>query len=320
MKTHDDYDYQSEVGWITLISDARITGFRESNLSAVDQDDILNRIDNCWKLAEATQTGGLQSAVQSKRATLDMDTVAGPQWLDSDFASFFNAATLAAVYGAATKHALNRNWAALLECARRGERIWAGLGALMRYAADFSPAQRSYEGSVDKSMTLGTANLLTQACAVLHKNAKLWRAILENPALQHGTLQKAECHLRSGQSRYYYHRTQVSKLSDSDHDAASQKSLHFDGLKPSIADPEFIEDDDLSNVRRLAHLPLKEFIKAGCDAFHSVLRQIPGVTRLEPESITDLIEGIRASLLIMATWLGPLALSSNHYPRELRGE
>lgn len=92
------------------------------------------------------------------------------------------------------------------------------------------------------------------------------------------------------------------------------------GDAPEIGESEFVEYDRWFGIERCEGMTRLDYIYEVCDAIERLLADLLIGHRLDEPVATELIDSIRAMLVVFGDWAGPVSSDSLFSPKHLRGE
>lgn len=319
MESEADYDYRSEIGWILMTDDGGIPEPGTLSVTLADHDRLIDQIKECWELTDLIINGEAKRLNYSTSADISEVRLAWHKWMISHVAFFFEFSTLASLYKKLSDCVATGKMENAQIYAERGARLWAGSGALMRHSVDFSPTEDIYKNHIRSMMPEGFSGEWIREWALLNRDQQRWRDLFRGLAEAEATWKAVEERLRSGERVYHSHHKKTMVACVPELQSLARKYERKYGPL-NITEQQFAIYDSWFHLHRSKDVSIAQYVESGCWAFCSVLHQVLAGTRLDCDTLTDLVMGVRAALVTMASWLAPLPQSSKHYPRYLRGE
>jgi hypothetical protein len=119
-----------------------------------------------------------------------------------------------------------------------------------------------------------------------------------------------------------YHKLHEDSMYAAVPDGRSLASQYRDatGKPHRIKDEEYRQYDSWFCIERSASIDRLDYIFQSCDLIERVVADLMSGHRLEIGVLTDLLDGLRATIVVFGSWVGPISERSKFYPKYLRGE
>lgn len=213
-----------------------------------------------------------------------------------------------------------------IEWAQLAARMRKGCGALCVYGIDFEPCSEIYCTQIRSQMPAGfTGYEIRERQHVLQPAIALF--LQSFPASPEQEFSK---HVRTFwlEADYRYHELHQSCMlmavppppGRGVPQSLRQQYLKENGEAHKITEEEFSEYDRWFGLERSNHLTRLDYVFQISEVMERILADVMVGHRLQDSVFRELLDGMRAVLVVFSTWAGKITETSPFYHRYLRGE
>ena len=291
-------------------------------LTPAEKDVALGRLDGIWTTFSRVQPFSADKPHSSPvESTLCEANVAMKRWFYSHHLFIPQLSELA--------HCLDRAVDEYSESDTSRTRKWIGLackirkgcGALFIYGTDFEPCSSIYCNTIRNGMPPGFSGFW-----IRERNNCLQPAVVRFQA----ALSSWEC-VSSGCKDFRsmwaaadtrYHELHVQSMQTTVQDGKSLAKAYREenGRAHCISEQEFSQLDEWFCIDRREHLTRLDYISQICDLLERIAGDLFSGHRLHSSVLSELVDSVKAVLVIFGDWIGVVPETSRFYPRTWRGE
>jgi hypothetical protein len=219
-----------------------------------------------------------------------------------------------------------------LECASLAARLRKGCGALFLYSVDFQPCAPIYCSCIRSHMPAGFSGYeirerqycyqpaiarfndtfsKTSSDSFTARIRQLWTA---------ADLRYHKLHERCMQLAVVGTETETAGHPQRKPESLRAIYRRNNGEVPEIGEAAFAEYDRWFAIERRDGITRFDYVYEVCDVIDRLLSDLLIGHRLDDLVTTELIDSIKAVLVVFGRWAGPIHSTSPFFPRQLRGE
>ena len=286
------------------------------SLDVSEQEALFDRLSSVWSLIDICASTGNRLA--------DRDTPTNTEkWIGLKrwFLSHHMFITQLALNAFCLKEATR---AADINAAARwtdlASRLRRGCGALFLYGIDFQPCPTLYDNAIRNDMPTAFSGFW------IRERQDVFRTALEDFLLVFKTVtddkfKKTPRNIwAAADARYHELHKQSMYEAVPDGKSLFAQYIQEHGKRHIISEQEFQQYDSWFCIDRKSDINRLDFMFQSCDLIERVVADLMSGHRLERPVLKELLDGLRATIVVCGDWAGPVPLGSRFYPKNLRGE
>jgi len=305
------------------------TGEVPFNLEAVSPEEhsaTLSSVASLWQLL--TTVGGMaQSRNRNLTATTAAETwLAFKRWILSHHLFIPMLALIGYSLNEAVRASQSGRSDATLEWTQLGARMRRGCGALCIYGIDFEPCSEIYCLQIRSQMPPGfTGYEIRERQNAAHSAIAMFSQAFPKLSADEFSRRVRSLWMEADQRYHELHQRCMFMAVPLEPGRGMPESLRQEYLKENgaahkITEEEFLEYDNWFGIERSIHVTRLDYVYQLCEVMERVLADLMVGHRLEDKVFLDLLDGMRAALVVFSSWAGSISNSSPFSHRYLRGE
>jgi hypothetical protein len=312
----DEYDYRRAYPVIQLPESGRVpAGCTTEKLTVLQYDERVAGLEKlCNEIWSPRDLKQHPLSVEVRTAEIAR---AWRLWIQSHHSFLCVFSVLAYAYDRLLESAAPPAYAQARQWAEDVSALWKTAGALMVYGCDFYPTQAIYCTYIRTQMPAAFSGFWLREWILVRTAMRAWEEWLSNK--QTPELLELQATVRQGLQVYHDHHDRVMQAAVPDGKSLAHDYHKLNGCKHPVAEHELATYDSWFRVERVPQTRW-EFVDRTCREFSRTIGEIGHHSSLAQPVLDDIRFGFRAALRIFGSWLGPIPITSNYYPRTLRGE
>lgn len=304
--------YRTKYSEIVVSPDGRLPARPDSPLATAEYDHVAERMESAWSAVGSLQPG---APVPPCSGPARMER-AWRVWMLSHHAFIPIYCMLAATYDEMVDTATQTSSEAatrLATLAKQSAQLNSAAGCLLEYGIDFDSTAEVY-ARIRAKMPEGFSGFwMREAVAVADAHKRWTAANKDNP------FSSATAIEREGRRRYHELHVDVMHRAVPGGQSLRKEYEVVTHQHQMVSDREFEAYDEWFRLKRKP-ITFAEFAVTTATVVVNVADDISCGSLLPTATVRELKDGLKAVLVALGAWLGPMPLTSNFYPKSYRGE